>query len=67
MYLPTMNHINLSFIHNFPLPSLSPSVNLLRLDISHLSCLDKLDGLDGLGGLVICQLASARYMSFERF
>ena len=32
MHLPTINHIDLSFIQNFPLSSLT-SVNLLRLDI----------------------------------
>ena len=35
MYLPTINYVNLSFIHNFPLSSLTPSVNLLQLDISY--------------------------------
>ena len=33
MHLPTINHIDLSFIYNFPLSSLTLSVNLLRLDI----------------------------------
>ena len=33
MHLPTVNHIDLSFIINFPLSSFTPSVNLLRLDI----------------------------------
>jgi hypothetical protein len=37
MHLPTINHIDLSFISNFPLSSLTPSVNLHRLDISYLS------------------------------
>ena len=36
MHLPTINHIDLSHILNFPLSSLSLSVNLLRLDIFHL-------------------------------
>ena len=36
MHLPTLNHIDLSNIRNLPLSSLTPSVNLLRLDISHL-------------------------------
>ena len=40
MSLPTMNHIDLSNIGNFPLSSLTSSVNLLRLDMSHLSCFD---------------------------
>ena len=35
MHLPTINHIDLSSIHNFPLSSLTPSVSLLRLDISY--------------------------------
>ena len=34
MHLPTINHIDLSSIRNFPLSCLTPSVNLLRLDIS---------------------------------
>jgi hypothetical protein len=37
MHLPTVNHIDLSYIHNFSLSSLTSSVNLLRLDISYLS------------------------------
>ena len=37
MQLPTIHHIDLSFIQNFPLSSLAPSVNLHRLDIFHLS------------------------------
>ena len=36
MHLPTINHIDLSFIKNFPLSNFTPSVNLHRLDISHL-------------------------------
>jgi hypothetical protein len=40
MHLPTVNHIGLSYIHNFPLSSFTSSVNLLRLDISHLSHLN---------------------------
>ena len=36
MRLPTINHIDLSFITNFPLSSLTLSVNLLRLDILHM-------------------------------
>ena len=34
MHLPTINHIDLSIIRNFPPASLTPSVNLLRLDIN---------------------------------
>ena len=37
MHLPTINHIDLSYIQNFPLSSLSQSVkNLVRLDIHYL-------------------------------
>ena len=36
MHLPTINHINLSYISNFPLSSLIPCVNLHQLDISYL-------------------------------
>ena len=36
MHLPTMNYINLSFIRNFPLSSLTPCVNLHRLDIFYM-------------------------------
>ena len=35
MHLPTINHIDLSFIHNFPLSSFTPAVNLLRLDVNY--------------------------------
>jgi hypothetical protein len=38
MHLPTINHIDLSFIRNFPLSSLTPCVNLLRLDICNVRC-----------------------------
>ena len=37
MHLPTINHIDLSYIRNFPLSSFSPSVNLHRLDIQSVS------------------------------
>ena len=40
IHLPTINHIDLSFIQNFPLSSLTPSVNLHRLDIWRLKCTD---------------------------
>ena len=48
MRLPTVNHIDLSEILNFPLSSLSQSVNLHRLDISHLTLLDQ-SGKDSTG------------------
>ena len=35
MHLPTVNHIDLSLITNFPLSSFTPCVNLHRLDILH--------------------------------
>jgi hypothetical protein len=41
MHLPTMNHIDLSCIEDFPLSSLTPSVNLLRLDIRDVQPLEK--------------------------
>jgi hypothetical protein len=43
MHLPTINYIDLSYISNFPLSSLTPSVNLRRLDIFRLQPL-KEDG-----------------------
>ena len=36
MHLPTINHIELWYIHNFPLSNLTPSVNLLRLDMIYI-------------------------------
>jgi len=36
MHLPAINHIDLLWIQNFPLSSLTPSVNLHRLDISYM-------------------------------
>ena len=48
MHLPTINHIDLSYIHNFPLSSLVPSVNLLRLDIHHLRISRNVDQLKEL-------------------
>ena len=43
MHLPTINHIELSSIQDFPLSSLTPSVNLRRLDIFYLICDDTLE------------------------
>ena len=42
MHLPTINHIDLSFIYDLPLSSLTLSVNLHRLDVSHLKFLRRL-------------------------
>ena len=54
MHLPTINHIDLSFIQNFPQSSLPPSVNLLRLDIYYLSPFNRYDEVDeDLSGIVI--------------
>jgi len=44
MHLPTINHIDLSFIQNFSLSSLTPCVNLLRLDILNLWLSHEEDG-----------------------
>jgi hypothetical protein len=41
MHLPTINHIDLSYIQNFPLSTLTPSINLLRLDICYVKPLEK--------------------------
>jgi len=41
MRLPTINHIDLSYIQDFPLSSFTPSVNLRRLDISYLRRFDR--------------------------
>ena len=43
MHLPTVNHIELLFIQNFPLSSLTSSVNLQRLDIHFLSRFNPLE------------------------
>ena len=43
IHLPTINHIDISFIQNFPISSLTSSVNLLRLDINNLSGIDPLE------------------------
>ena len=43
MHLPTINHIDLSCIENFPLSSLTQSVNLHRLDISQLRDFNEYD------------------------
>ena len=40
MHLPTINNINLSTIPNFPVSSLILPANLLRLDLTHLSCVE---------------------------
>jgi hypothetical protein len=51
MHLPTINHIDLSFIENFPLSSLTSSVNLHRLDICHVTHFDP-HGEDGFFEIV---------------
>jgi hypothetical protein len=43
MHLPTINHIDLSYIRNLPLSILSLSVNLHRLDLFCLECFDYFD------------------------
>jgi hypothetical protein len=40
-HLPTVNHINLSYIQDFPLSSFIPSVNLHRLHVFYLKCFDR--------------------------
>ena len=49
MRLPTINHIDLSFISNFPLSSLTQSVNLIRLDLLYMTRFEDFDqhGEDG--------------------
>ena len=44
MHLPTINHIDLSFIQKLPLSSLTPCVNLRQLDIHTLVTEDDDDG-----------------------
>ena len=41
MDLPTVNHIDLSYIQDFPLSNFTPSVNLHRLEISYLMRFDR--------------------------
>ena len=53
MHLPTINHIDLSFIQNFPLFCLTPCVNLLRLDISFLNRATRLEEDDGYPEIVV--------------
>ena len=52
MHLPTVNHIDLSFIGNFPLSSFTPSVNLHRLD---LLCVGPSDPIREDGSLLFVQ------------
>ena len=52
MHLPSVSHIDLSFIQNFPLCSLLPSVNLLRLDIFYLCRHNQLEE-DGPSEIVV--------------
>ena len=44
IHLPTINHIEISYIRNFPLSSLTSSINLHRLDISDLFDTGREDG-----------------------
>ena len=41
LHLPTINHIGLSYIRNFPMSSLIPSANLLRLDLYNIDPLEE--------------------------
>jgi hypothetical protein len=52
MHLSTINYITLTFIQNFPLSSLTPSVNLHRLEIFGLKCFD-LPEKDGSPEIVV--------------
>ena len=52
MHLPTIDHIDLSFFQNFPLSSLTSSVNLHRLDIL---CLTHFDPHEEDGSFEIVQ------------
>ena len=45
MHLPTINHIDLSHFRNFPLSSLTPSVNLRRLDLSFMESFGRSPGI----------------------
>ena len=47
MRLPTINHIDLSYIRNFPLSTFTPSVHLRRLDILCLSRFESFDRPEG--------------------
>jgi len=62
MHLPTINHIDLSSIKNFPLSSLTPSVNLLRLDMSHLSPFEE-DGSPGIAVRLEIMLKSREFLT----
>ena len=55
MHLPTINHIDLSYIQNFPLSSLTQSVNLLRLDINYLRRFEEL-GEDASPEIVVMEM-----------
>ena len=43
MHLPTINHIDLSYIRNFPMSGLIPCVNLHRLNLTYVELEDKDD------------------------
>ena len=67
MHLPTINHIDLSFIYNFPLSSLTPCVNLLRLDICQLSVVDRLFEGDGVPEFVFQSEIMPKILEFRTF
>jgi hypothetical protein len=66
MRLPTMNHIDLSYIQNFPLYSLTSSVNLHRLKIFFLSCDDTLEE-DGSPELVVQSETMPKIREFDTY
>ena len=60
MHLPTINHINLSSIWNFPLSSLALSVNLHQLDIFHMKCSNPLEEDDSIKIVVQSEMPKIR-------
>ena len=64
MHLPTVNHIDLSFIQDFPLFSFIPSVNLHRLDILYLRRFDGVEE-DGSPEIVVQSEMTPKILEFH--
>ena len=67
MHLPTINRIDLSYIYNFPPPSLTPAVNLLRLDIYHLSTARDVNRLERDDSELVQVIQSEMIPKFREF
>ena len=65
MHLPTINHIDLSFIYDFPLSSFNPTANLHRLDILYLRRFDGLEEEADSSEIVVQSVMTPKIREFH--